>query len=74
MPHRRRVKSGSFGSHFDDLVKHFRHHQDESKERQASASNEPGVHDRLFQTSWRKSREAEAVRRRKAGCGSTVKE
>lgn len=25
MPHRRPVKHGSFGGHFDELVKHFTH-------------------------------------------------
>jgi len=36
MPHRRTVQKGSFASHFDDLLKHFSHHQ-------AKASNSPPV-------------------------------
>ena len=31
MPHRRRKQKGSFGGHFDELVKHFPH--DETRRR-----------------------------------------
>ena len=31
MPERRRVRKGSFSSHFDDLVKHFTEEKQESR-------------------------------------------
>lgn len=61
MPHRRRVHKGSFGGHFDELVKHFRNHDQEPQENAGAKApdkrKESGsVHDRLFETAWRKGR------------------
>jgi len=43
MPHRRRVQKGSFGGHFDELVKHF-----PPENRQRPAEN-PAVRSRELQ-------------------------
>ena len=61
MPHRRTVKKGSFGGHFDELVKHFPHDQpqtktDESEERDRS-EHDATIHDKLFERAWREARE-----------------
>ncbi|HEX3676902.1 MAG TPA: hypothetical protein VHU79_05885 [Sphingomicrobium sp.] len=54
MPQRRRVKKNSFGSHFDDLVKHFPEHLSRAKGTDESAPKEErNIHDRLFETAWR---------------------
>jgi hypothetical protein len=57
MPHRRKPVKGSFGGHFDELVKHFpaehsNPHQDRKADR--SDADERSVHDRLFERAWRK--------------------
>jgi len=58
MPQRRRVKKGSFGGHFDDLVKHFPEQPSKSKEKdEGSAKDDRNIHDRLFESAWRHSRE-----------------
>ena len=56
MPHRRRVQRGSFGSHFDDLVKHFPD-QPAGDEENARSKNARNGRDRLFESAWRKSQE-----------------
>lgn len=60
MPHRRRVHKGSFGSHFDELVKHFRNHQNKAGNGVAKppddAEKPSNIHDRLFETAWHKGR------------------
>lgn len=54
MPHRRRVKKGSFGGHFDELVKHFNEKPSQSPEKDEDASkDERNVHDKLFESAWR---------------------
>jgi hypothetical protein len=60
MPHRRRKQKGSFGGHFDELVKQFRH--DESRRRKTDDQEKPSkddasVHDKLFESAWHKARE-----------------
>jgi hypothetical protein len=66
-PHRRPNKRGSFGGRFDELVKQFpeRHDGAESAtadEAPASDSDESHINDRLFESAWRKAREAERSR------------
>ena len=56
MPHRRRVKKGSFGGHFDELVKHFPEKPSKSPEKDEDASEDKrNVHDKLFESAWRRS-------------------
>jgi len=61
MPHRRRRQKGSFGSHFDELVKQFPHEEsarrDKSKDDGESPKDDGDIHDRLFESAWRKARE-----------------
>jgi hypothetical protein len=61
MPGDRPVKKGSFGSHFDELVKVFETEalkagEPEQRQPQADSDN---AHDRLFESTWRKAREAQ---------------
>ena len=53
MPHRRRVKKNSFGSHFDDLVKHF---PGQPLEDQGTNEGDPkddrNIRDRLLESAW----------------------
>ena len=59
MPHRRTEKKGSFGAHFDELVKHF--------PREAAAKRKPApdfrdlqekrdIHSLLFERAWQMDR------------------
>ena len=64
MPHRRPVKSGSFGGHLEELVKHFPHEVAMSKSGQAKPRVDPralkekvDIHSRLFQMAWQVDRE-----------------
>ena len=59
MPHRRPAKKGSFSGHFDELVKNFPPERSRPKaEGEDSAPNDDrSVHDRLFDSAWRKARE-----------------
>ena len=63
MPHRRTVKKGSFGAHFDELVKHFHHERphpksdDDSDEGDRRDRDAHDVHDRLFERAWREARD-----------------
>jgi hypothetical protein len=57
MPHRRIVKKGSFGDHFDELVKHFPEDHDQlNREREQSEGETKSIHDRLFEKSWQAAR------------------
>ena len=60
MPGRRPVKKGSFGSHFDEVVKHFPHEpsakRGEPDKRRKPSKDDRNVHDKLFETAWRKRR------------------
>jgi len=51
MPGRRTVKRGSFGGHFDELVKNFPHEQPGTRRDSRSTDDQPdhNVHDRLFE-------------------------
>ena len=63
MPGRRQVKKGSFGSHFDEVVKHFPHDKPETRPNRAKdeSSGEGGsVHDKLFESAWRSARRNQA--------------
>ena len=53
MPHRRKSDKGSFGGHFDELVKHFPE-QRRDNEKADRSKEERGVRDRLFTHAWRK--------------------
>ena len=65
MPHRRVKKKGSFGGHFDELVKHFP--DDDAKpaeaEQDGAEREDPYINDKLFECAWRKAREADQARR-----------
>lgn len=56
MPHRRKSDKGSFGGHFDELVKHFPEQRREERhnEKADRSKEERGVRDRLFKHAWRK--------------------
>ena len=59
MPGRRPVKKGSFGSHFDEVVTHFPHEpakRGEADPRRKPSKDDGNVHDKLFETAWRKRR------------------
>ena len=57
MPQRRRVQKGSFGSHFDELVKNFPHEPEEPvREKRDRGNDDPRhINDRLFESAWRNS-------------------
>jgi hypothetical protein len=62
VPHRRTIKNGSFGARLDQLVEHFRHGPggDEPPEIVKDPKpNDRNVHDRLFESAWRRRRDAE---------------
>jgi hypothetical protein len=60
MPHKRPVQKGSFGAHFDELVKHFPHSPHDAQPA-PSFSERPGkdlrekldIHAQLFERAWR---------------------
>lgn len=59
MPAKRPVRKGSFGGHFDELVKHF---PDEQRPKPGEPPGKPkldakDIHDRLFESTWRHARE-----------------
>jgi hypothetical protein len=57
MPHRRTDKKGSFGGHFDDLVKvvgtepHVK--AGKAKRRPKTPEKSANIHDRLFEGAWK---------------------
>ena len=58
MPQRRRLQKGSFGSHFDELVKIFPHEPEESgsnaRDKRSDGDEDPRhINDRLFESAWR---------------------
>jgi hypothetical protein len=60
MPGKRPVRKGSFGGHFDELVKHF---PDDHPPKADDPPSKPkldtmDIHDRLFESAWRTAREA----------------
>lgn len=58
MPHRRRVQKGSFGGHFDELVKHFpaedrKQPAGESATRSRELQDRIELHAQLFDWAWK---------------------
>lgn len=59
MPHRRQRRKGSFGTHFDELVRHFPEHEpsaDGRKERSAELQEKIDIHALLFERAWQMER------------------
>ena len=59
MPHRRTIKKGSFGGHFDELVTHFPEadSQPEQRSKQDRKLREKlDIHAALFEQAWRVER------------------
>jgi len=62
MPKRRQVKKGSFGSHFDEVVKHFPHEKADIRPvggKEKSGDQDASVHDKLFERAWRPARKSQ---------------
>jgi hypothetical protein len=60
MPGRRPDKKGSFGGHFDQLVQVLQpepRRKPDRSEKRAPEDEDSNVHDRLFESAWRKARE-----------------
>ena len=53
--HKRSRKSGSFGAHLDELVKHFDARAESPPPKKSSKQDEQNgcIHDRLFANAWR---------------------
>jgi hypothetical protein len=62
MPHRRKPEKGSFGGHFDELVKHFHGEQRDAAKDQEQSKEDRDFHDRLFAIAWRASHERKSPR------------
>ena len=66
MPHRRRTKKGSFGGHFDELVTQFPDdgstRRDKAKNQDQPPKDDGSIHDRLFESAWRKARPNQSSR------------
>jgi hypothetical protein len=63
MPHRRHVKKGSFGGHFDELVTQFPNDEasrQDAAERRKPPKDDGDVHDKLFENAWHKARRAQS--------------
>lgn len=60
MPGKRPVKKGSFGGHFDELVKHFPEERPGARPDKTGGKNggDDKIHDRLFESNWAKARGA----------------
>ena len=62
MPGRRQIRKGSFGSHFDEVVKHFPHEKPETRldgGKDKSSDQDASVHDKLFESAWRAARRSQ---------------
>jgi hypothetical protein len=62
MPGRRPIKKGSFGAHFDEVVKHFPHaplpsHGQPSNEAASALREKLDIHAQLFEWAWQLDRE-----------------
>jgi hypothetical protein len=63
MPHRRRVRKGSFGSHLDELIAHFPAHEDQSPPTARAPQRDPklqekiDIHALLFEQAWEVERD-----------------
>ena len=60
MPHKRPVQKGSFGAHFDELVKHFPHSPNDARpapafsdRRGEDLKEKLDIHALLFERAWR---------------------
>jgi hypothetical protein len=65
MPGRRPDKKGSFGGHFDQLVQVLQPDPTQKAnrlEKRAAQGEDSNVHDRLFESAWRKAREDQESR------------
>jgi hypothetical protein len=63
MSEKRPVKRGSFGTHLDELIRHFPDEPEWAKagkwEQGADHEDEErSIHDRLFESAWRKARDS----------------
>ena len=58
MPHRRKIKKGSFAGHFDELVEQFPEERTDPASRTdpKRSDDDKDIHDRLFERAWRDSR------------------
>jgi hypothetical protein len=66
MPHRRKVRKGSFGSHFDELIDRFPKDgdtADPADKDESERKDRRHVNDRLFESAWRKAPENHDTRR-----------
>jgi hypothetical protein len=62
MPGKRPVKKGSFGSHFDEVVKHFPHEKPETRPdrgKDKASDQDTSVHDKLFERAWRSAKKSQ---------------
>jgi hypothetical protein len=62
MPGRRPIRKGSFGAHFDEVVKHFHHAapsngQQQSAEAGTTLREKLDIHAQLFERAWQLDRE-----------------
>lgn len=62
MPGRRPIKKGSFGAHFDEVVRHFPHAalpggQQRPSEEARALQEKRDIHALLFERAWRLDRE-----------------
>ena len=62
MPHRRKVKTGSFGAHFDEVVKHFPNAPPPtggqvSTDEARAMQEKRDIHALLFERAWQLDRE-----------------
>jgi hypothetical protein len=65
MPGRRSDKKGSFGGHLDEVVRVFEPKPTDKRdraERRKPPEEDSSVHDRLFESAWRKAREDQESR------------
>jgi len=63
MPHRRTIRKGSFGGHFDELVKHFPHEESKVGPNMSDPNalkEKRDIHALLFERAWRMDRDDRA--------------
>ena len=69
MPDKRPIKKGSFGAHFDEVVRHFPHAalpsgQQRSSEEARALQEKRDIHALLFERAWQLDREPQVKRSR----------
>ena len=59
MPGRRPIQKGSFGAHFDEVVKHFHHAESQPRPNEAGSTlrEKLDIHAQLFERAWQLDRE-----------------